>query len=802
MKSHFHIVTACLLYLVALPAGARDIVTDTLGVYKAVVDDPAAMLRGEISGVRVSSTDGGLNSACNVNIRGLNTLRGDSQPLWIVDGVVLSSSSRDNLDAFFHKGDNLASDVRLADYSGRSYTAAQNGFGWLNPYDIESIEVLKDMSATAIYGAQGANGVIIVTTRRASEGERNIHWNSNVGVDFTPRVGEAFHSGIRHTHDLGINGKIGTNSYYKVAGFLRQDFGTVRNTGDLESGLAVNFETRANELFKFGMNFNLDYGKNRSASGVNWIGSPSTMIVSRYPSSYKVDTVAGWLEDYSDNSETFRTVNSVYLQVDFLPWLNLRLSGGLDYQNSNRYIWYGTRTSFGHEFSSAAAILNNSLCNYNTSAELRFKRNFNVRHCLQAVLAADLNGFFNRTNSMCGTDFPIPLLGSSGLSSSSSTHQLRKFSRVWNDLGGSLLVRYDYEDWAGLSVTGRVDRNFRYSDSPDFYPAADGYVDFRNIFLAGSNAVSSIRLMGGYGIAGRDSAIPFELLPYRISDVPALPENANCWIDGVNRLRSSEFNVGTKLAFLDSRYSVSVKYYDKNTVDSFSIYDFSKVLGGQFVPTENVRTVEERSSVIRNNGIEVDADMDFIKNVNVSWTVYADVAYNMNRIVTVDPLDCTDGGVGNGEYLSAAAEGQSVGCVSVESSLLNTLPKVTGGFGTTVRWRDLTFDMKFSGAAGFSIINANNILKRMSNDIISGDVEPGDYLRLEHLALSYAIPLRVDWIKGLKVNFAAYNLFTATKYSGWNPDVNCYGVNVRSYGVDYGSFPLGRSIMLGVGVRF
>ena len=81
-------------------------------------------------------------------------------------------------------------------------------------------------------------------------------------------------------------------------------------------------------------------------------------------------------------------------------------------------------------------------------------------------------------------------------------------------------------------------------------------------------------------------------------------------------------------------------------------------------------------------------------------------------------------------------------------------------------------------------------------------VERGDYLRLDNLTVSYDVPLKVKWIKDFKVNLSAHNLFTVTGYSGWNPDVNSFGVTARSYGVDYGAFPLCRQFVLGVSFRF
>ena len=121
--------------LMALPLSAKPVEADTLGGIRSVATSPADLIRGEVSGVRVSAVDGGADGLQNVYIRGFNTLRGDSQPLWIVDGVVMGSSANDNLDAFYLSGGLTANNDKLPDYSGRAYTSPIGGFGWLNPYE-------------------------------------------------------------------------------------------------------------------------------------------------------------------------------------------------------------------------------------------------------------------------------------------------------------------------------------------------------------------------------------------------------------------------------------------------------------------------------------------------------------------------------------------------------------------------------------------------------------------------------------------------------------------------------------------
>ena len=792
------IAVFCIMFSAVAYLSAQSVVVDTLGGVKSVAASPAELLKGELSGVRVSAVDGSPNGLYNVNVRGLNTLRGDSQPLWIVDGAVIGNSVNQNLNAFYLSGGSTINGDALPDYSGKSYTYPLGNFAWLNPYDIESIEVLKDISATSLYGMQGANGVIIVKTRRPTKDERNIFVNSNVGVDMSSQTSEAFKTGILTTHDIGINGMFGTNSFYNLSGFLRYNDSSIQNTGSTSGGLTLNLETVANEVFKFGLHSFINYGDYTTLAGTNHIGAPSTMLLARYPEGFKGDSLNEWINSYDDEMIDYRTVNSVWLQINFNRSLYLKLAGGMDYQNQTRYLWFGKGTSFGKEYSGATGILNNSLMNYNFKGELNYDRIFAVKHRLTAKLAYDLNGNLNKTNAMCGTNFDLPYLRGKGLSSSASIHAISKFDRTYTQMGAYALLGYDFDGYAGVQGAVRCDETERFDKEPIIMPSGEAFVDFRKILFRNSKAVSALKVTGGYGEAGREVVLPYEYMNAYISNVPKIEKGTEPYYDGINRLLSKEWNVGFNVGFLNNRYNLSLKYYDKNTEDSFKVYNFGKVLSDMWVETENWTIEQESASTIRNNGFEVDADFCFIDTPNVTWTARVNAAYNINSVVALSDTDKSIIGIFGGQELSVNEEGQSVGYVMNT----NVLPKVSGGIGTTLSLYGLTLDAKVSGAAGHSIINANRLVERSFNEFTETDIEKGDYLRLDHVTLSYDIPLNIRWIKAFKVNVTGHNLCTLTRYSGWNPDVNSFGLNARAYGVDYGSFPLHRTVVLGVSVRF
>lgn len=797
MKNKRITVVACFLFIAVAGMSAEDVVTDTLGTVKSVARDPSEILRGRMSGVRVSATDGSPSGQLNVNIRGLNTLRGDSQPLWIVDGAVIGSSLNYNLNSFYLSGGATINGDPLPDYSGRSYTSPKGNFSWLNPYDIESIEVLKDISATSRYGMQGANGVVIVRTRRPYSNENNIWANYDVGLVVPTQKGEAFGNGILSSYDLGMNGMLGTNSFYNISGWLRSDDRYISKTGSTLAGAAVNLETAANNYFHFGLNSFLSYGDMMSSSGTNFLTQPSVMLLSRYPDGFAADRLSDWISSFDDETLDFRSVNSVWLRINLLKTLKLTIAGGMDYQNQTRYIWHGTGTSFGKEFSGATGILNNSLLNYNASAELKYDRTFAVMHRLRASLLMDLTGYANRTNAMCGTDFDLPYLRGKGLSSSGSVHAISKFNRKYNRAGADATLAYDFGTLAGIRGSVRYEYSPSYDRAPLFLPSAEAYFNIKGL-IPENPVLSTLRLTAGFGKAGRETVLPYEYLDPLISAVPSVQRGAEPYFDGLLQLASGEWNIGLESGVLNDRILFKLKYYDKTTEDIFRLYNNGKILSDLWVRTRNWTVEEERRSVIGNKGVEVDFAFTLADSGRLKWTLDVNAAFNDNRIESADPLDGTEGGILDGICHSAVQNGKPVGLFLGE----NTLPKCHGGISTVLSFYGFTFDARICGAAGFSIVNAGKMIENGSASVTEDMMEAGDYLRLQDIGLSYRIPLKVKWIKAVNVNFSAHNLLALTDYSGWNPDVNSFGVNVRSHGFDYGSYPLLRSFLLGISLKF
>ena len=169
-------------------------------------DTPVSALVGQASGLRISGSDGSLTGAYGTTIRGLNSLKGDSSPLIIIDGVMMDNAIPHRTDAFWQDG-----------FASQAYTSPVDLLGFISVEDIESIQVLKDISATALYGSRGANGVIIIKTKRTHENNSKVEWKSDFGLNSM--------KGFMHDHHLMVNGTVGRNTFTATAFSMVQMMG-------------------------------------------------------------------------------------------------------------------------------------------------------------------------------------------------------------------------------------------------------------------------------------------------------------------------------------------------------------------------------------------------------------------------------------------------------------------------------------------------------------------------------------------------------------------------------------------------
>ena len=383
------------------------------------------MLQGKVSGVTVTQNSGEPGSETSVHIRGITSF-GQSEPLYVVDGVEIQGN---------------AGGQQLTSPGASSMETSVSPLSLINPNDIESIDILKDASATAIYGSRGANGVVIITTKRGKSGKVSVTYDGYVGVQQqgkfldvdnlqqyatlenklataygnAPRAEFAdpsilgpgtnwqkaiFRSALEQSHNIAIAGGADKSDYYISAGYLKQD-GTILGYNFDRYSIRGNINSQAKDWLKIGTTF----GASRSDQNVG-LGSNSGIIYNALLAApdqavYNADgsyagpyvtptgTVEGGPNPVQQALNISNTLNrnnvtgNVYAEIKFFKDLTLRseVDGDFNWSNAQTfnptYSYGASGTPSLYNISNPTATLNRLTSN---STYWSWKEYFNYAH--------------------------------------------------------------------------------------------------------------------------------------------------------------------------------------------------------------------------------------------------------------------------------------------------------------------------------------------------------------------------------------------------------------------------------------
>lgn len=239
-------------------------------IEKSAVTSIDQVLQGRAAGVQVQQNSGMPGGSSSIRIRGINSLQGSNEPIFVIDGIVIDASTG---------------------------STSENALSSINPSDIVSMDILKDASATAIYGSRGANGVILITTKRGKSGEARVTYDGHIGFQEMPNKldllnlreyaihknaradagivlpdnnfirpeflgkgtdwqDELFQTALMHTHNLSISGGSEKSTYAMGLGYLDQE-GIAIGSGFERINLSGNFDSQVKDWLKAGINFSL-----------------------------------------------------------------------------------------------------------------------------------------------------------------------------------------------------------------------------------------------------------------------------------------------------------------------------------------------------------------------------------------------------------------------------------------------------------------------------------------------------------------------------------------------------------------
>lgn len=516
------------------------------------------MLLGKSAGVNVVQSSGEPGGGFSVNIRGASSINGGVSPLYVIDGVPIDNSRPVSQGSIVGFSDNRS---------------PRNPMSSINPADIESLEILKDASATAIYGSRGANGVILITTKSGKAEKMKVSYSGSVGIQSPSnkldllsatdykrvlndiidaggdseanRVGDIANGGIgtdwqdevtrqnaiTHEHQLSFSGGNSKTFYYTSFNYVNQE-GIVKNTSFERLGARLNLKSDINEHLKIGMNVTGSYmkdhfvangfGVNENA-GVMYVAYnyDPTIPVKDEEGNYALspiltlDNPVALQEGMTSYSDTYRFLASAFAEYYITKDLFLRLNLGTDFMNESRKNFVSSLTKQGKFNGGIGSNQNSEKSNYIVEGTANYSKTIQ-KHSFGALAGISYQRYVTSYLNNRAADFPNESLGAENLNLGS-----QETFRMQNSVTGNRLasyigrVNYSFDDRYLATVTFRADGSSRFGKNNKFgyFPSAALAWRLSNeSFLKEIDQITSLKLRLGWGRTGNQE----------IGDYPAI----------------------------------------------------------------------------------------------------------------------------------------------------------------------------------------------------------------------------------------------------------------------------------------
>ena len=641
-------------------------------ISKQPIGNPIAALQGRVPGLYIQQSSGVPGGDFRIQLRGQNSVANRNDPLYIVDGVPFTSTSLSNSSL------NLGAGV------------PNSPFNSINPSDVESIEVLKDADATAIYGSRGANGVILITTKKGKAGKTQVNVNIYAGGGKITRTmnllntqqylqmrREAFKNDAVATYPSNaydINGRWDTTRYTDWQNVL---LGGAANILDAQASLSGG---SANTQFLIGSGYHKettvfpgDYGDQKGSVHFN-LANTSTN------NKLKIVLSASYLVDKNQLP-----------QVDLINYINLPPNAPAIYDSTGQLNWEGStwqnpfkyikqknkstidnlianlqlsyqllsglqlRSSFGFNNIQMRQIItspltffnpaiwpsvqaegdfaNNNIKTWIIEPQLNYRRKVGIG-LLDAILGATFQQ--NRQNGLGQAAFGFPsdvlienIQAASQVYTVSSTNTLYKYNAIFGRFNYNIREKYL------LNLTGRRDGSSRFGPGKQF--ANFGAVGLGWIFSNEKFIQKKIpflsygKIRSSYGITGNDQIGDYQYLStYSPYTFPYQGITGllpnNLYNPDYHWEKNKKLEIGIELGFLKDRIYLSSSFYRNRSSDQLVGFSLPSITGFTSITTNLPATIE-------NSGWEIELNAYNLKSKNLSWTTSVNLTIPKNKLV-------------------------------------------------------------------------------------------------------------------------------------------------------------------------
>ncbi|MCI5619774.1 MAG: TonB-dependent receptor [Rikenellaceae bacterium] len=643
-------------------------------------------LQGRAAGVASVQTSGAPGSSSSIRVRGQATINANAEPLYVIDGVIIQG------------GGSSGSDFGLGDALGNGRVSTISPLSTINPADIVSMEILKDASATAIYGAQGANGVVLITTKHGKSGDAKFSYDSMFAVsrqttrldmmnlreyaeynnslyeigEITEKSAyyadpsllgagtnwqdEVFRTALQHQHQISAQGGSDKVQYYVSGSFMDQQ-GTVIGSNFSRYSVRTNLDAQLKEWFKLGLN--VSYANTRDdlklADGGEGIIFYSLTTLPDIPV-YDVDG------NYSSTSrEGYTNPNPIAMaMLDETTLTRRKLTGNL-YGEITPIKNLVYRAELGFDINASDSERYKPMVDLGgwsrPTNSMSYQKNSGLYWQLKNYLTYSNSFGKNSFSAMVGHEIWESswnyLSGSSTGLSSDDVHNVSLGDSKSHSIGhgfgseamASVFTRwtYNYDDRYLLTYTFRYDGSSNFGPEnrwAGFHSVAGSWRFSNEKFMEGAKDVlSNGKIRVGWGQTGNSNIGGFAW-GAGISQMPSALgpgyRPSNIPNTAVHWEKQEQWNVGLDLGFLDNKFNVTIDAYQKISSDMLMGMQLPSYMGTQGNGSSALAAPKGNYGTIENKGLEITLDLHPVATKNFNWDSNFQISFNKNKLVALD----------------------------------------------------------------------------------------------------------------------------------------------------------------------
>lgn len=645
-------------------------------------------LQGRAAGVFINTGSGKLGQAMQIRVRGISSISAGNDPLYVIDGVPVVTGGLG------------------------SYTEDDDPLAAISPEDIESIEVLKDAAASAIYGSRASNGVILVTTKKGKAGRTNIDFGMQLGtseptrkgdflnaaeyreligeamanVDYwgeynnaaeffadwtgtddwnqnynTNWVDQAFQTGKMQQYALSVSGG-DAKTRFLLSGNFNDTKGIIINNSMERIAGRLNIDHTVNNSIEVGGNINLIKTDLVRVSSDNAFSNPLQLNAlppihplydeeGRYnANTYYYNNLINVSDAENDNT-TFKSLTTAFANIKFTPNLSFRSEYGLDLTTLEEEEYLGRRTQDGGPLGIG---YNNNVraINFNTNNTLNWTKNFSEASNLQLLGGFSYQKGTYRNSDITGEGFPSDRF--TKIASAAKITGGTAFETAYSIISYLGRANYKLADRYLLGATVRVDGSSRFGKENRYgtFPSVSaGWIASEENFLKNSGLVSFLKLRGSYGLTGNAEIGNFASL--------TLYEGVS-YGGGSGTIPSqlgdpaltwentATTDIALEFGLFNDRVSGIVDWYHKKTSDL--------LLNVPIPATNGFTTITQNIGDLENRGVELSLTTQNFVNA-FRWTTNFNISFNKNKVTRLAGQPIYPGG----RYVGRISEGEPYG---------------------------------------------------------------------------------------------------------------------------------------------